>query len=95
MLGIVAKAHMVEFHVARNIGGLRLRLLGRLFGGFKEFEDAFRRRGHLLQHVCDLGELRDGLREVLHILDERLDVAYRDATLHGENRARNGHRHVP
>ena len=49
----------------------------------------------MLQHIGDLGELRDRLREILHVLDKRLNVAYRDAALHGENRARNGHGHVP
>ena len=42
----------------------------------------------MLQHVGDLSKLRDRLREVFHILNKRLNVAHRDSTLHGKNRAR-------
>ena len=48
----------------------------------------------MLQHVGDLSELRDRLREVFHILNKRLNVAHRDSTLHGKNRARNSHSHI-
>ena len=85
---------MVELHVARNLRGLRLRLLGRDFLLFQEGEDALGCGGHLLKHVAHLGQLSDRLREVLHVLDERLDIAHRDGALHREHAARERHRDV-
>lgn len=44
----------------------------------QKFKHALRSRRHTLQHVADLSQLLDGLGEVAHILDERLDVTNGD-----------------
>ena len=69
-------------------------MVGLLLGRVEELKDALGGRGHLLQHVGHLRELGDGLREVLHVLDERLDVAHGDDALHGQEAAGDGHGHV-
>ena len=47
-----------------------------------------------MQHVADLGQLLDGLGEVAHILDERLDVTNGDDAARGKNAAGNGHCYI-
>ena len=94
LLRIVAEAHVVELHVALHVGGTGGRMVGLLLGRVEELKDALGGRGHLLQHVGHLRELGDGLREVLHVLDERLDVAHRDDALHGQEAAGDGDGHV-
>ena len=94
LVGRVPEAHMVELPVARDLRGLRLRLLGCDLLLFQEGENALGCGRHLLEHVAHLGQLSDRLREVLHVLDERLDIAHRDGTLHREHAARERHRYV-
>ena len=94
LLGCVAKAHVVELHVAGDAVGGRGGQLGLLLGGVEELEDALGRGGHELQDVGHLRELGYGLREVLDVLDERLDVAHGDDAAHGEEAAQHRHRHV-
>ena len=69
-------------------------LSGFHLGGVEEFEDALGRCRHLLQHVRYLGKLRDRLGEILHVLNERLDIAHGDDAAHGEGGTGDGHRHV-
>ena len=85
---------MIELHVAIHVGGLGRGLLRLKLGLLQEGEDALGGRGHLLQHVAHLRKLRDGLREVLHVLDERLDVADGDDALHGQHAAGQRHAHI-
>ena len=94
-IGRVAEAHAVEFHVGGKRRGIHGGSLFRHLGQIEEGEDALGRRGQGLQHVGDLGQLGDGLCEVLHVLDEGLDVAYRDSARHGEERAGDGDGHIP
>ena len=65
-----------------------------LLGSVEELEYALGGSDHLLNHVRDVGKLRDGLREVAHVLDEGLDVTDCDAPLHGEGRTDDDHAHV-
>jgi len=91
----VAKAHVLERDgtlVVRE--GLPRHVGVGLLGGVEKLEDAFRGGDHLLDHVGDVGELRDGLREVAHVLDEGLDVTDGDAALHGKRRAHDHDAHV-
>ncbi len=95
LAGQVAKRHVVEVHgalrVANGLDGLArggvedggLFLLRRV----QELEHALRACRHLLQHVRYGRKLRDGLSKVLNVLDERLDVARLDRTVHGKARA--------
>ena len=84
---LVAERHVVELDVAGDVGGRDARLLDLHLGRIQELEDALGGRGHLLQDVGDLRKLGDRLREVLDVLDERLDVADGDDALHGEEAA--------
>ena len=98
----VAKRDVVEVH---GTGGVANRLGRRARGGVKlrglfllrclqELKDALSAGGHLLQHVGHRCQLRDGLREVLDVLDEGLDVARLDGARHGKASANHNHAHV-
>ena len=91
---LVAEAHLVELDAAINLGCGDARRLVFLFGGVQELEHALGRGGHLLQNVGNLSKLRQRLGEVLHVLDERLNVAHRDAPLDGEQRTEHANNHV-
>ena len=93
--GVIAEAHVIEGHVARDIArrGARHGVCGLV--GLKELENALGCGRHLLQHVRDLRKLGDRLREVPDVLDERLDVADRDDAANLEIRAEHRDDHVP
>ena len=62
--------------------GLATALLGDGFFGIgchfffgQEGEDAFSRRGSLLQHVGNIGNLHQGVLEGAYVLHEGLDIA--------------------
>lgn len=73
---------------AGRVGGLVLFLLG------QELKDTLGGRGHALEHVGHLGQLLDGLGEVLYILDEGLDITDGDDARRREDTAHDGHRHI-
>ena len=53
----------------------RLLGVGRFLRLVQKLKHALGGRGCLLQHIGDVGDLLDGLREAAHILDKRLNVA--------------------
>ncbi len=84
-VGHIPKVDILEFDVT-----IHLLQFDRL-GGFhdllrlrQELEDALRRRRRLLQHVGDVGKLRDRLCERADVLDECLDVAHGDGVACGQ-----------
>ena len=93
----VAKLDMVKGDLAVNAGGVcpagGVSVLF-FFWLTQKFKHALRSRRHTLQHVADLGQLLDGLGEVAHILDERLDVTNGDDAARGKNAAGNGHCYI-
>ena len=93
----VAKLDMLKGDLAVNAGGVcpagGVSVLF-FFRLTQKFKHALRSRRHTLQHVADLGQLLDGLGEVAHILDERLDVTNGDDAARGKNAAGNGHCYI-
>ena len=91
LLGVITELHMIELDVARQVGSIDLGVFLGLFLSLEELEHTLGGSGRHLQHVGHLCELDDGLREVLDVLDERLDVAHRDYALDSEHTAHDGH----
>ncbi len=60
---------------------------GLLFLAVQKFKHTLRGGRHALQHVGHLRQLLDGLGEVAHVLDERLDVTDGDHAAGGKNAA--------
>ena len=86
---------VVEVHAALYVGQRGgLGGVGGLLLLVQELKDPLGGGGHGLEHVGDLCNLGDGLGEVLHVLDEGLDVAYHDDTVHGQHAAGHGHGHI-
>jgi hypothetical protein len=73
-------------------GILRLR---DFLGLGQELEHTLRRGGGLLQHVGDIGDLGDGLRERAHVLDKGLDIAHGDGVADGQAATQDGDGYIP
>ena len=90
-LAVIAKPYVLKRYAsvdfANRNGGEGL---GRFLCLVEEREDAFCRRGHRLQHVRYLRQLRDRLRKALDILDIGYDITDRDRSLRREHCARYG-----
>ena len=92
LVRIVAEVDVVKVHAALHIrqrGGLGG--VGGLLLFIQELKDPLGGGGHGLEHVGDLRNLSDGLGEVLHVLDEGLDITHLDDAGHRQHAA--GHRH--
>ena len=94
LVRIVAEAHVVEVHLALDV--LATHAPAPASGSSSGSSRNSKMRSAAAAICCStlrhLRELGDGLREVLHVLDERLDVADGDDALHGQEAARDAPR---
>ena len=72
----------------------RLLGVGRFLRLVQKLKHALGGRGCLLQHIGDIGDLLDGLREAAHILDKRLNVAHGDGAVQRKEAAQNTDAHI-
>ena len=87
--------NVLKLHTALHVGQLdRVSGVGHFLGFGQELEHTLGRRGGLLEHVGNVGKLRDRLREGTHILNKRLDVAHGDGVAEGQPTAQDADRHV-
>ena len=76
LLGVVGETHVVELDPATRVGvDERLGDVLRLFGEVEQLEHPLGGRDPGLQHVGHRRELRERLRELPGVLDERLHIA--------------------
>ena len=75
-LRIITKDHIAKLHFAAHYwqrgSGHRVRCFGRLF---EKFKDSLGRGCRRLQHIGNIRRLGNWLIELLHILDEGLNIA--------------------
>ena len=85
---------MIELDAAIVFLGCFRIKIKRFFLLIQELKNALGGSNELLDNVADLRQLRKRLREIFHVLDERLDVAHRNNALNSEYASQNSHYNV-